>query len=1372
MHMNDSDKNKQKSSSNAARCTHEYNRIKAIQITGNLNLQILSDSISSILERHEILRSNFTQNDGELQQVVHENKPYEIESIDLSSLSPDELVRQLQSLILAEARTAFDLEKDALIRIKLLHLGSTDHILIVNMHNIVSDDWSLNIFLSELCAIYSTKITGSPISLPMPEYQFIDYAVWQERWFKSEDLSNAAEYWTARLAGSMNLEFPADFPRPAVFRHTGTKIPFILTKELTKALESVAKNHNATLFMVLLTAYNVLLSRYTRHDDVNVGISVANRDHAEFASLIGCFVNTVVLRSNIDRSESFIDLLNKIKVNLADAMKYQEFSFDKVVDLLKIEPDLSRTPVFQAMFIFQDMKTKLDPMANVTVTLLDIDDGISQTELVLDLYLEDDHVKGSIKFSTDLFEKASILRFRDTFVVFLENIVENLTEKLGLLRLTLQQDLDLIHRWNSTDTNYGDWKTLQGMFAAQVAKTPDAIALEFEDESLTYAQLDAKSSHVANWLIRQGVDVERSVGVCMYRSMEMTISMLGILKAGCAYLPLDPSLPAHRLEYILENSDPNCILCQSDTLASLPKMEKQFPTQIVNHDYFHATQLEDQNPKVKEDPKAVAYIIYTSGSTGKPKGVMVPQEGIVNRILWMQEVYQMDGTDAVLQKTPFTFDVSVWEFFWPILVGSRLVMARPEGHKDRDYLIDIINQKKITVLHFVPSMLRIFLDAKNLGRCQCLRKLMCSGEALNREDVKRFFEAFNQVELHNLYGPTEASVDVTWWHCKPEDTDRAVPIGRPIANTQMYVLDQDGQQVPIGVIGELYIGGIQLAKGYLNRPDLTAAAFMELPIDGQMRRVYKTGDLGRFRTDGAIDYLGRIDHQVKLRGLRIELGEIETVIKQQPGVKESVVLVRKEGDSDERLVGYVEMDIGKIWDEPAVRTGLMKDLPEYMIPNAFVIVNEWPVTANGKLDRNSLPSIESQKEKDSPQHNRLVIAPRDQWERTLLEIWEDILNIRPLSVTDNLFSEMGASSLAAMRAVNEIREVLQKNIQAEILLQEGTVERQAKLLKQTDLQAGNILVSLKSNGDKPAIFLVHAAGGSAFHYTALARAMGNDRPVHVLQDPAYFSDVKLPDSIDEMAANYLNAIRAVQPKGPYYVGGWSLGGKIAFEMANQLIAAGEKVGLLLMFDTGVPIGTLERSVAKFRRSISRTALMLMRRFPNLAKKLGYDPKKLSQLDRLSVLAYLDMDKNLPELISFLFPGAYKPEQFKGMSSDQIWEQVFLAAKDQEPGLVVPGFDAASTRRSAKLFAKHHEVDNKYMPKGIYQNEITMFMAGGTNNKNGWNRYCKKPMQIHEFDIKPTLRIHNVHNAMMERENIPLFLEDFLAVLEAADQKMK
>ncbi len=880
--------------------------------------------------------------------------------------------------------------------------------------------------------------------------QYADYAVWQRKWMEGEILRKQGEYWERALAGAPSLlELPTDHPRPAEQEYAGGWVEVALEEELSRGLKELSKKHGTTLYMTLLAGWGALLARLSGQEDFVIGGPVANRGRMEIEGLIGFFVNMLALRLDVSGSPSVGELLKRVKEQTLAAQQHQDIPFEQVVEIARPVRNLAHTPLFQVIFTWQQNVgggglalpgLELGPLGSAAP-------AFTKFDLTLSLRDAGERIVGGLGYAAALFERSTVERYLEYLRELLKGMVAEETQAVDRLRILPEAEWrQLAYEWNATEAEYPREKLVHELFEEQAARRPGAVAVEFEGRQLSYGELNQQANRLAHHLRALGIEAETLVAICVERSIEMIVGILGILKAGGAYLPLDPDYPDERLAHMLLDSRTAIVLTQEkllDKLATLVTAD----TRLVALDR-RWSEIDDRVAGLKADnvqlqervePHHLAYVIYTSGSMGRPKGVMNEHRGVVNRLIWMQRAYGLDMEDAVLQKTPFSFDVSVWEFFWPLLAGARLVMARPEGHKDPDYLVDTIRRNRITTLHFVPPMLQVFLEHTEAAQCFSLTRVICSGEALPSMLVRRFAERLPHARLYNLYGPTEAAIDVTAWTCPTGEIPTIIPIGRPIANTQMYILDGNEAPVPIGVAGELHIGGVQVARGYLNRPDLTAERFvLDLFAAEAGARMYKTGDLARWRDDGTIEFLGRNDFQVKIRGFRIELGEIEARLMEHEGVREAVVVAREDTPGEKRLVGYVSARQGTELSVGKLREYLQQRLPEYMAPSAWVWLDSLPLTPNGKLDRKALPKPEEKREEGTG-----YVAPRTPVEDILAGIWARLLRMERVGIHDDFF-ELGGDSILSIQVVARAHQAGVK-FAARDLFQRRTIAELAKV---------------------------------------------------------------------------------------------------------------------------------------------------------------------------------------------------------------------------------------------------------------------------------------------------------------------------------------
>ncbi|WP_074227056.1 non-ribosomal peptide synthase/polyketide synthase [Pseudomonas aeruginosa] len=988
-----------------------YNLPSAVRLNGPLDRQALERAFASLVQRHETLRTVFPRGADDSLAQAPLQRPLEVAFEDCSGLPEAEQEARLREEAQRESLQPFDLCEGPLLRVRLIRLGEERHVLLLTLHHIVSDGWSMNVLIEEFSRFYSAYATGAEPGLPALPIQYADYALWQRSWLEAGEQERQLEYWRGKLGERHPvLELPTDHPRPAVPSYRGSRYEFSIEPALAEALRGTARRQGLTLFMLLLGGFNILLQRYSGQTDLRVGVPIANRNRAEVEGLIGLFVNTQVLRSVFDGRTSVATLLAGLKDTVLGAQAHQDLPFERLVEAFKVERSLSHSPLFQVMYNHQPLVADieaLDSVAGLSFGQLDWKSRTTQFDLSLDTYEKGGRLYAALTYATDLFEARTVERMARHWQNLLRGMLENPQASVDSLpMLDAEERGQLLEGWNATAAEYPLQRGVHRLFEEQVERTPTAPALAFGEERLDYAELNRRANRLAHALIERGVGADRLVGVAMERSIEMVVALMAILKAGGAYVPVDPEYPEERQAYMLEDSGVQLLLSQSH--LKLPLAQGVQRIDLDQADAWLENHAEN-NPGIELNGENLAYVIYTSGSTGKPKGAGNRHSALSNRLCWMQQAYGLGVGDTVLQKTPFSFDVSVWEFFWPLMSGARLVVAAPGDHRDPAKLVALINREGVDTLHFVPSMLQAFLQDEDVASCTSLKRIVCSGEALPADAQQQVFAKLPQAGLYNLYGPTEAAIDVTHWTCVEEGKD-AVPIGRPIANLACYILDGNLEPVPVGVLGELYLAGQGLARGYHQRPGLTAERFVASPfVAGE--RMYRTGDLARYRADGVIEYAGRIDHQVKLRGLRIELGEIEARLLEHPWVREAAVLAV----DGKQLVGYVVLESeGGDWRE-ALAAHLAASLPEYMVPAQWLALERMPLSPNGKLDRKALPAPEVSVAQAG------YSAPRNAVERTLAEIWQDLLGVERVGLDDNFFS-LGGDSIVSIQVVSRARQ--------------------------------------------------------------------------------------------------------------------------------------------------------------------------------------------------------------------------------------------------------------------------------------------------------------------------------------------------------------
>ncbi|WP_435635616.1 amino acid adenylation domain-containing protein [Pseudomonas solani] len=1014
-----------------------YNLPSAVRLNGPLDRAALERAFAGLVARHASLRTVFDAADETL-QLRPLQQPLVVAFEDCSAWAEHAREEHLRQEALAESLRPFDLEQGPLLRVRLIRLEAEQHVLLLTLHHIVSDGWSMNILIDELGHLYAADVEGREAGLPALPIQYADYGLWQRSWLEAGEQERQLAYWRAALGGQQPvLELPTDHPRPARASYRGHRHEFTVPAPLAEALRSAAREQGLTLFMLLLAGFEVLLQRYSGQADLRIGVPIANRNRAEVEGLIGLFVNTQVLPAHFEPGLQVQALLAQVRECVLGAQAHQELPFERLVEDLGVARNLSHAPLFQVMFNHQPNVADIEAMGAVgglRFAPLDWRSRTAQFDLSLDTYEKGGQLHAALTYATDLFEAATIARMAGHWLGLLEAILAQPDAPIAELpMLSVEERETQLHGWNATATDYPLNTPVHHLIEAQVLHNPEAPALAFGAEALSYAELNRRANRLAHALIARGVGPDSLVGIAVERSIEMVVGLLAILKSGGAYVPLGPEYPAERLAYMLDDSAVKLLLSQSH--LDLPLAAG---VQRIDLDQELLSDFPEHNPGVVLDAENLAYVIYTSGSTGKPKGAGNRHSALTNRLCWMQQAYGLNGDDTVLQKTPFSFDVSVWEFFWPLMTGARLVVAAPGDHRDPAKLVALIEQENITTLHFVPSMLQAFLLDPQVERCSSLKRIVCSGEALPVDAQQQVFARLPQAGLYNLYGPTEAAIDVTHWTCRDEGKD-GVPIGQPIANLGCYILDSNLEPVPVGVLGELYLAGEGLARGYHRRPALTAERFVANPfVAGE--RMYRTGDLARYRPDGVIEYAGRIDHQVKIRGLRIELGEIEARLMELAEVREAVVLA-----VDQRLVGYVVPAQADLNTEQ-LASQLRQGLPDYMVPAQWVLLDAMPLSPNGKLERKALPQPEA------GQSSKEYVEPQEGLERQLADIWQALLGVERVGRHDGFF-ELGGHSLLATQVVSRARQQLQREVSLRTLFEHPQLSEFARAIEQPLAQA-------------------------------------------------------------------------------------------------------------------------------------------------------------------------------------------------------------------------------------------------------------------------------------------------------------------------------
>nr|WP_267875255.1 non-ribosomal peptide synthetase [Duganella lactea] len=1138
-----------------------YRMPVSLRLKGRLDLAALQATLDRIMARHESLRTCFVVQDGEPVQVIAPaNCGFALTQHDMSGLHDSEQEVAMARWNDEEAARPFDLACGPLIRGSLLKIAEDEFILSINYHHIISDGWSTGILVREVRTLYSAFVQGLPDPLAPLAIQYADYAAWQRGWLQGEVLERQLGYWKQHLGGAPALlELPTDRPRPAQQSYAGDRVHFTLPAVLTSGLRELSRAHGATLFMTLQAAFVVLMGRLSGQSDIVLGTSMANRRRAEVENLIGFFVNMRALRVKLDDDPDVNALLARVKADTLEAYAHQDLPFEQVVEALQPVRSMSYSPLFQVMLTMQNTPDG-GPLVLPQLTLSPVEQKGSSTHFDLSLTLFDhpDQIEGVFDYATVLFDASTIERMAAQWRLLLTAMVADPAQRVSRLPVIDEQGLQqLLLEFNATERAYPVEQKVHQLFEEHAARQPGAVALVVGDVKLSYGELNARANQVAHRLLALGVGTDARVAICAERSVEMVVGLLGILKAGGAYVPLDPAYPVERLAYMLEDSAPVALLqygWQAPAGLAMPV--------LALGDASTWSGYSADNPAVPVLSSQLAYVIYTSGSTGKPKGVMIEHAGLSNYLQWALADYcQLQGHSSIV-SSPIAFDATITSLYLPLVSGNAVTLLR-DGDEVSGLEALLRTQQHWGLVKITPAHLAMLGQSLRDHGAPCdVGLFVVGGEALPMSTVALWREICPQARIVNEYGPTETVVGCITHDAPPVANDeRDVPIGRPIGNTQIYILDAHMQPVPVGVTGEIYIGGAGVARGYLNRPELTAQRFIADPFGAAGGRLYRTGDLARWRPEGVIEYLGRNDFQVKVRGFRIELGEIEARLAACDGVREAVVIAREDVAGDKRLVAYLLAQPGAVLAAAALREQLLQHLAEYMVPSAFVVLEAYPLTPNGKLDRKALPVPDQ-----AAVATRAYAAPQGEIETAVARIWQELLGLEQVGRHDHFF-ELGGHSLLAVQMMSRLRQMLRINAALrELFIHPVLVDFVKAISVRGDDHQGNV-AAIRTTGSQAPLFFVHPAGGQVDAARRLAAVLDAEIPVYGLVATGLEAGELPLSSVEDMAARYLGEIRKVQPQGPYRLAGWSAGGMIAYEIANQLVSLDETVEYLGLIDT-------------------------------------------------------------------------------------------------------------------------------------------------------------------------------------------------------------
>ncbi len=1168
----------------------QFNINLAYRISGELQSKTLEKSLNEIVKRHDTLRTVFQSKGNEPEQIILDKLWIPIQKIDLRETKVEDREAVAIDLLEEEIEKPFSLKTGPLISLSIYEMNEEDSFLVFKIHHIIADFVSLEKLIQELGFFYNSYIQGDKGEIPPLPIQYVDYANWQQKSMKGKVYQKQLKYWKEKLNGELPvLRMPLDRPRPVVMTHNGERMRMTIPAEITTDLKELSRKNGVTMFITMLAAYQTLLSRYTGQDDLCIGTSISSRNRPELENLIGLLANTLVLRNNLEGNPTFAEVLKRTRKVAFGAFAHKEIPYEKLIEELQTERNMSHNPFFQTMLTYLTAQDKENqPFQGLVMKTHNLQKKASALELSFTITEQNDELVCSMDFNTDLFNSDTIQRLLKHFLSLLQSCIENPQQPISEIRLLSEtEEQQLLEKWSGRNKikQLPD-TSVHALFSQKAASTPDAVAVRFLNEQYTYRELDERSNQLANYLINKGLAPHKLVGISMERSLEMVVGLLGILKAGNAYVPIDPSYPQERKAYMVNNSEVEILLTLDSEGKGLDN--EQCWIISINEEWDLIAKESRESSQLKVDSEDLIYVIYTSGSTGKPKGVMVSHKGVVNHCFNIIDRFKLNNQERVLQFTSISFDVAVQEIFPTLLAGATLVLWRDKYISGGREFLKWIGQERISVLNMTTAYwTSLVADLENELTLlpPSLKLVIVGGEKVSIETFLTWKDVTKgKVRWINDYGLTETTITATMFEPDVEwEPQNVIPIGTPLNNVEIYILDNNQTAVPIGVYGELYIGGKGVAKGYWGRPELTKELFVENPFsENSNDKLYKTGDQARFLPDGTVEFLGRSDDQVKIRGYRIEVGEVEAAIEQYSKVSQSIVVPFKQANGNTQLAGYIVVNDPEIrLDE--LRIFLKSRLPDYMVPSHYVLMEEIPLTVNGKVDEAALPKPELHVIK-----SKEYIAPRTPTEEIAVSIWTDLLDYPNLGIMDNFF-EVGGNSLLATQVVYQAESKLGCIVPLKMLfeypvLAEWVAEiERMKLLeasKSTKLDSEKCIVKIQQKGKKTPLFFIHPVGGTVSCYFTLARQLGEDQPFYAFQGHGFVNENSTIYTVEEMADQYIKEILEVQPVGPYRLGGWSMGGFIAYEITNKLKEAGHEVIQLVIIDSYLSksINTTDESI--------------------------------------------------------------------------------------------------------------------------------------------------------------------------------------------------
>ncbi|MEI2579454.1 amino acid adenylation domain-containing protein [Scytonema sp. PRP1] len=1319
------------------------NMLLVLRLSGSLNVPALEKSLNELIRRHEVLRTTFPTVNGKPVQNIAPPPTLTLPVIDWQEgLSAQEQTAQIEQIAKSLASQPFDLAVGPLLQFTLLQLDEQEYIFLLKMHHIIYDGWSLNIFIRELSQLYEAYTQG--LSYPLAELpiQYADFALWQRQWLQGDVLQKQLSYWQKQLADAPGLlSLPTDRPRPSVQTYHGAHQEFALSKELTVALQQLSQKESTTLFMTLLAAFQILLWRYSGQDDICIGTPIANRNRAEIERLIGFFVNTLVLRTHLGDNPSFRQLVSQVREVALGAYAHQDLPFELLVEALQLQRDLSHNPIFQVWFNLLNLGDNQLELSGLSVEFISIPEEASKFDLSLYVKEQKQGIKLELVYNSDLFNSDTIATMLLHYQTLLESIVADPEQKISTLPLLTETECyylkscgNFVYPSNPfiTFDKQDIEQSIPARFQEQVRKYPDNIAVHTNNYHWTYSDLNYHANQVAQAILKQCTLKEERIALLFEHDAPMVAGILGVLQVGKTYVPLDPNYPSDRVVYILEDSQASAVLTNNKNLARAQELTKGF-IPLINIDDISFTD-SDNEVKLEISPDTIAYILYTSGSTGQPKGVIQNHRNVLHFIRNYTNNLHINERDRLTLLSSYSFDAAIVDIFSAILNGASLypINIKEEGFK---YLFEVLQQHHITIYHSTPTLYRHFIRSLVQDeKLNQIRLVVLGGEEVVKTDVDSYKEHFSEESIFvNCIGSTESSITMLYLlNQQTEITRNTVPVGYPVEETEIFLLNEAGEKTDI--YGEIAIRSAYVALSYWQKPNLTQVAFLPDP-EFSSRRIYRTGDLGRLRPDGSLEFLGRKDFQVKIRGFRIELGEIEAAIAQHPSVRETVVIATEDVSGDKQLVAYIVAIQTLTTNE--IRHVLKQKLPEYMVPSSIVFLDSLPLTPNGKVNRRALPAPSI-----STRSDRFVV-PRNQLELQLVQIWSKILKVNQVGVQDNFF-DLGGHSLLVPYLIAQIKEQFGKDLPLITLFQNPTIEQLASIVQNDSVQndsdssSGSPLVAIQANGSKQPFFCVPGAGVYPFYLYNLATYLDQDQPFYSFQADGLDGKLEPITGIENIAARYIQGLQTVQSEGPYFLGGHSFGGKVAFEIAQQLLRQGDKVALVAIFDTPAPFYKQKQISADWDNARWLTEFAKVMEF-EFAKNLGISDDTLKNL--------------LPD------------EQLK-----YVLERLKMVN-------ILPS-DAQTTELNNLLQVLKANALVDYVPQQVYPTQITLFRANEVSSEElaskfpseiledltwGWNKFSVEPVNVHF--------VPGDHMTMMAQPHVQVLAEQLKVCIEKARATM-